>query len=154
MAGGIPTSFNIGAKITPQAAAANYTSGAATKGVKWATNYLNSKVNPFTAASAAANTWLANINAAGTASFQKGLAAVNQAQVAKLVSTQGPTLYAAGITNKGSPNYATAAVGLIPAIQGIAANLPPRGTASQNDARQAAMVAGLRAIKGQYKARS
>jgi hypothetical protein len=154
MAGGIPTSFNIGAKVSATTAAANYVSGASAKGIKWATNYLNSKVNPFQAASAAANTWLQNINTAGTAAFQKGLASVNQAQVAKLVSTQGPTLYSSGITNKGAPNYATAATGLIPAIQQIAANLPPRGTAAQNDARQAAMVNGLRAIKGQYKARS
>lgn len=154
MAGGIPTTFQIGAKVTPQTAAANYVTGAQSKGAKWATNYLQSKVNPFQAAAAAANTWLANLNAAGTPAFIAGLNAVNQAQVAKLVSTQGPTLYSSGITNKGAPNYATAAVGLIPAIQSIAANLPPRGTASQNDARQAAMVAGLRAIKGQYKARS
>lgn len=154
MAGGIPTSFQIGAKTSPATASANYVSGASTKGAKWATNYLQSKVNPFQAAAAAAQTWLNNINQAGTASFVSGLNAVNQAQVAKLVSTQGPTLYSQGITNKGAPNYAAAATGLIPAIQQIASNLPPRGSAAQNDARQAAMVAGLRAIKGQYKARS
>lgn len=154
MAGSIPTSFQIGAKTTAAAAAANYTSGAAGKGTKWATNYLQSKVNPFQAASAAANTWLANINSAGTASFQAGLAAVDQAQVARLVSTQGPQLYSQGITNKGTPNYAKAATGLIPAIQNAAANLPPRGTAAQNDARMSAMVNALRAMKGQYKARS
>lgn len=154
MAGGIPTTFQIGAKKTAAQAAANYTSGAAGKGAKWATGYLMSKVNPFQAAAAAAQTWLNNINTAGTASFVAGLNAVNQARVATLVSTQGPTLYSQGITNKGSPNYATAAVGLIPAIQSAAANLPPRGSAAQNDARMAAMVAALRAMKGQFKARS
>jgi hypothetical protein len=154
MAAAIPTTFQIGAKITPQAAAANYTSGASGKGTKWATNYLQSKVNPFQAAAAAANTWLTNINQAGTTAFVQGLNAVNQAQVAKLVSTQGPTLYSQGIVNKGSPNYATAATGLIPAIQAAAAALPPRGTAAQNDARMTQMVASLRAMKGQYKARS
>ena len=154
MAGGIPTSFQIGAKVSAATAAANYVQGASTKGAKWATNYLQAKVNPFQAAAAAAQTWLNNINQAGTASFVAGLNAVNQAQVAKLVSSQGPSLYSQGITNKGAPNYATAATGLIPAIQQIAANLPPRGSAAQNDARQAAMVAGLRQIKGQFKARS
>jgi len=153
MAAGIPSSFQIGAKTTPQAAAANYTSGASGKGAKWATNYLQPKVNPFQAASAAANTWLANINSAGTAAFQAGLAAVDQNQVAKLVSTQGPTLYSQGITNKGAPNYAKAASGLIPALQNAAANLPPRGTAAQNDQRMLAMVQAARAMKGQYKAR-
>jgi len=154
MAAAIPTSFQIGAKVTPQTAAANYQSGAQGKGAKWATNYLQSKVNPFQAAAAAAGTWLANINQAGTAAFTAGLNAVNQAQVAKLVSTQGPTLYAQGITNKGAPNYAAVAPGLIPAIQNVAANLPPRGTAAQNDARMNAMVAGLRMLKGQFRARA
>ena len=50
MAGGIPTSFNIGAKVSATTAAANYVAGASAKGTKWATNYLNSKVNPFQAA--------------------------------------------------------------------------------------------------------
>ena len=154
MAAGIPTSFQIGAKTSPQSAAANYTSGASGKGAKWATNYLQSKVNPFQAAAAAANTWLARINEVGTSGFVAGLQAVDTAQVAKLVSTQGPTLYSQGITNKGAPNYAKAASGLIPALQNAAANLPPRGTAAQNDQRMLAMVQAARAMKGQYKARS
>jgi hypothetical protein len=151
MAGGIPTSFQIGAKVTPQAAAANYTSGASGKGAKWATNYLQSKVNPFTAASDAAPTCVANFNAAGAAAIQAGLARVNQAAVAKLVSTQGPTLYTQGITNKGTPKYAIAAQGLIPALQNAAANLPPRGSLQQNIARSAAMITAAKAMKGLYK---
>jgi len=153
MAAGIPTTFQIGAKVTPQTAAANYASGASTKGAKWATNYLSSKVDPFNAASAAAGTWLAQLNAVGTAGFQAGLARVNRQQVAHLVSTAGPGLYSNGIQNKGAPRYAAAAAGLIPAIQQAAANLPPRGTAAQNDQRMTQMVAALRAMRGQYRSK-
>lgn len=154
MAGGIPTSFNIGAKVSPQTAAANYVTGASGKGAKWATNYLNSKVDPFAAAAAAANNWLAKINESGTAGFIRGLSAVNKTQVAKLVSTQGPTLYSQGIANKGAPNYAAAAAGLIPALQQAAANLPPRGSDAQNDQRMLAMVAASRSMKGQFRSRA
>ena len=153
MAGSIPTTFQIGAKVTPATAAANYSAAAATKGTKWATNYLQSKVDPFTAASDAASTWLANINSAGTAGFKEGLSRVNRANVAKLVSTNGPALYANGITNKGSVNYASASTSLIPAIQQAAANLPPRGTAAQNDQRMTQMVAALRAMRGLYRSK-
>jgi hypothetical protein len=153
MAGAIPTQFQIGAKVSPTVAAARYTTAAAAAGTKWATQYLMSKVDPFQAASDNAATWLANINSAGIAGFQAGLARVNKANVAKLVSTQGPTLYAQGITNKGSVNYATSAQGLIPALQQAAANLPPRGTAAQNDQRMIAMVNASRALKYQYRSK-
>jgi hypothetical protein len=153
MASGIPTQFQIGAKVTPATAAARYTAAAPAAGTKWATQYLMSKVDPFQAASDAAATWLANINQAGVAGYQAGLARVNKGNVAKLVSTQGPTLYAQGIQNKGSTNYTTAAAGLIPALQQAAANLPPRGTASQNDQRMLAMVAAARALKYQYRSK-
>ena len=152
MAGAIPTSFQIGAKVTANTAAANYTTGASGKGAKWATNYLQSKVNPFTAASDAADTCVANFNTAGATAIRAGLARVNQQQVATLVSTQGPTLYSAGITNKGTPKYKVAAQGLIPALQNAAANLPPRGTLAQNIARSAAMIQAAKAMKGLYKA--
>lgn len=153
MAGAIPTQFQIGAKVSPQTAAANYASSAATKGSKWATNYLSAKTDPFNAASAAAQTWLNNVNNAGVAGFQSGLARVNRQQIAALVSTSGPALYSQGITQKGAPRYAAAAAGLIPAIQQAAANLPPRGTAAQNDARMTAMVAELRKLRGQYRSK-
>lgn len=153
MAGGIPTTFQIGAPVSPAMAAANYKSAASGAGVKWATKYLMSKVDPFNAASAAAQTWLDKINQAGVAGFQAGLGRVNRARVATLVSTQGPTLYAAGINNKGAVNYATSAVGLIPALQQAAANLPPRGTDTQNDQRMLAMVAAARALKYTYRSK-
>lgn len=153
MAGGIPTSFQIGAAVTPQTAATNYVAGASSKGTKWATNYLQSKTDPFNAAAAAASEWLAAINQSGTAGFQAGLARVNRAQVAKLVSTQGPTLYASGITNKGAPNYASAAVGLIPALQQIANNLPPRGTLAQNLQRAVQMATQASALRGQFRSK-
>ncbi len=153
MAGGIPTQFQIGQPVSPAMAAANYKSAAASAGTKWATKYLMSKVDPFTAASNAAATWLANINQAGIAGFQAGLARVKRAQVAALVSTQGPTLYAAGINNKGAVNYASAAVGLIPALQQAAANLPPRGNDAANDQRMIQMVAAARAMKYTYRSK-
>ncbi|MGH7745789.1 MAG: hypothetical protein ACREQ5_13550 [Candidatus Dormibacteria bacterium] len=147
----MPTSFQIGAKVSPATAAANYKSGASAKGTKWATNYLMAKVDPFAAAAAAANTWLANLNAAGTAAFSAGLSRVDKGAVATLVSTQGPTLYAQGITNKGAPKYAKAAAGLIPALQQAAANLPARGSLEQNIARSNAMVRAAAAMRGQYR---
>lgn len=153
MAGGIPTAFQIGAKTTPAAAAANYTTGASSKGTKWATNYLHSKVDPFEAASAAAPTWLANINSVGTAGFQAGLARVNRAQVAQFVSQHGPATYSAGIANKGSPRYTAVAASLIPAIQQIAANLPPRGSDAENEQRMILMRRGMKAMRGQHRAR-
>lgn len=153
MAGGVPTTFQIGAKTTAQAAAQNYQSGASSKGAKWATNYLQSKVDPFQAASDAADVCVANFNAAGASAIRQGLSRVNKQQVAQLVSTQGPTLYSAGITNKGAPRYAAAAQNLIPAIQQAAANLPPRGTPSQNDQRMVAMVQQLRAMRGLYRSK-
>lgn len=153
MAAGIPTSFQIGAKVTPAQATANYTKNAGSAGTWWATKYLMSKTDPFAAASAAGSTWLANINAAGVAGFQAGLARVNKANVAKLVSTTGPTLYNQGIANKGSLNYATSAAGLIPALQQAAANLPPRGTAADNDQRMLAMVAAARNLKYTYRSK-
>jgi hypothetical protein len=134
-------------------AAANYKAAAANAGTKWATKYLMSKVDPFNAASAAAPTWLANINNAGVAGFQAGLARVNRARVATLVNTQGPTLYAQGINNKGAANYAASAVGLIPALQQAAANLPPRGSDAQNDQRSLAMIAAARAMKYTYRSK-
>ena len=153
MAGGIPTQFQIGQPVTPAMAAANYTKNAGAAGTWWATKYLMSKVDPFAAASAAAQTWLNNINAAGVAGFQAGLARVNKANVAKLVSTQGSTLYNQGIANKGSINYASSAQGLIPALQQAAANLPPRGSDAENDRRMLAMVAAARQLKYTYRSK-
>jgi len=149
---GMPTSFQIGAKTTAASAAANYVSGASGKGAKWATNYLQSKTDPFEAAAAAADTAVANFMAVGAAGIRLGLSRVNRARVAKLVSTQGPTLYSSGITNKGGPKYATAAVGLIPAIQAAAANLPPRGGDAENENRMIMMRRALKNMRGQYRA--
>ena len=153
MAGGIPSSFGIGTKVTPQQAAANYTAGASTKGPKWATNYLHSKTDPFEAAAAASTTWLAKLNSVGEAGFKAGLGRVNKQQVADLVSKQGPALYAAGIQNKGSIRYATAATGLIPALQQAAANLPARGSDAQNEQRAVLMIRAAKAMRNLYRSR-
>lgn len=154
MAGAIPTSFQIGTKVTAAAAAAKYVARASGAGTYWATGYLTAKVNPFAAAAAAAGYWLQRVNEAGTAQFTKGLNAVDQAAVARLVSTQGATLYNQGITNKGAPNYTKASAGLIPALQSAAASLPPRGTLQQNIARATAMMNAAAAMRGQYRSRS
>jgi hypothetical protein len=147
----IPTTFQIGAKVTPATAAANYVAGAAAKGTKWATNYLQAKTDPFDAASRAADTCVANFQAAGATAIRAGLARVNRQLVATLIATQGPTLYQQGITNKGAPKYANAAVGLIPALQQIAANLPPRGSLQQNIQRAAEMATKASALRGQFR---
>lgn len=154
MAGSIPTSFQIGTKVTAQAAAAKYGQRASGAGTYWATGYLTSKVNPFAAAAAAANYWLQRVNEAGTAAFSAGLNAVDQAAVARLVSTQGATLYNQGITNKGVPNYTKASSGLIPALQNAAAALPPRGSLDQNIQRSVAMQRAAAAMRGQFRARA
>src|SRR5216684_182807 len=151
MAAGIPTSFQIGAKVRPQTAAANYVQGASGKGTKWATNYLQAKVDPFDAAAAVADTTVANFVAAGASAIRAGLGRVNKAQVAKLIHDNGAQLYSQGVSQKGGPKYAVAATGLIPALQQAAANLPARGSLEQNIARSAAMIRAAKAMKGQHK---
>ncbi len=148
----IPTQFQIGTKVTAQDAAANYLTNASGKGTWWATRYLSAKVDPFAAAAAAANYWLQRINEAGTTAFTQGLNGVDKTAVAKLVSTNGPTLYSQGITSKGAPKYAKSAAGLIPALQAAAAALPPRGSLDQNIARSAAMQRAAAAMRGMYRA--
>lgn len=148
----VPSGFQIGAKVTPATAAANYTKNAGNAGTWWATKYLMSKTDPFAAASAASGRWLARLNEVGEAGFKKGLANVDKNAVGTMVSTKGAGLYNAGIANKGSAKYAKVADQLIPALQGIAANLPPRGTLEDNIARAAAMARGAAAIRGQYRA--
>jgi hypothetical protein len=148
----IPTSFQIGAKVTPDSAAARYATNASAAGTQWATKYLMSKVNPFDAANAAADRCVQNFVAAGAAAIRAGLGRVNQQAVATLVSTQGATLYNQGITNKGVPKYKIAAAGLIPALQQAAANLPPRGDINANLARANAMAIAAHNMRGQYRA--
>jgi len=150
----IPTTFQVGAKVTAASASARYTANASGAGTQWATKYLMPKVDPFQAAADAADTCVTNFNAVGAAGIRAGLGRVNKAAVATLVSTQGPALYNAGIVNKGSAKYASAAAGLIPALQQAAANLPPRGTFQQNLARATAMATAAKNMKGQYKAGS
>jgi len=150
---GVPNAFSIGTKVTAAQAAANYTAGASAKGTKWATNYLHSKRDPFEAAAAAAATWLANINTAGTAGFTAGLGRVNRQQIATWVSQHGSAQYSSGISNKGTPRYAAAATGLIPAIQQAAANLPPRGSDAENENRMVLMRRAMKAMRGMYRTR-
>lgn len=151
--GAIPQSFQIGAKVTAQSAADKYKARASTAGTEWATKYLMSKVDPFDAASAAADTCVANFNAAGAGAIRAGLARVNKANVAKLVSTQGPTLYNSGIQNKGATNFASAAQGLIPALQQAAANLPARGGDAANEQRMILMRRAAKALRGQFRSK-
>lgn len=153
MADTIPTTFQIGAKVSPATAASNYQQSATSKGTKWATRYLSSKVDPFEAASAAGPTWLANLNHVGVAGYQAGLARVNRQRVAQLVSTSGPQLYNQGIQLKGAANYAAAATNLIPAIHQAAANLPPRGSDAANEQRMIDMRRALKSMRGLYRAK-
>jgi hypothetical protein len=147
----VPTSFQIGTKVTAAEAAANYLANASGRGSWWAERYLKAKTDPFASAAGSADHWLAMVNQAGTVAFAAGLNRVDKAAVAKLVSTSGPSLYAAGITGKGAPKFAKAASGLIPALQQAAANLAPRGSLDQNIARSVAMQRAAAAMRGQHR---
>ena len=153
MAVTLPTSFTFGAKESPATAALKYQQKASAAGQYWALGYLTAKRDPFIAASDQANYWLAQLNAVGVAGFQKGLARVNKAQVAQMVATSGPQLYNTGIQQKGVPRYTASITNLLPAMQTAAANLPPRGSDTQNDQRALAMIAYLRSIRGQFRSR-
>lgn len=153
MAETIPTSFQIGAKTDPATAARRYKDSASGAGAKWAAEYLTSSRDPFDAAAAVADHTIARIIQVGAQGIRDGLARVNRARIAKLVSTQGASLYANGITNKGADAYASVAPQLLPAMQQLAANLRPRGTDSDNDQRAIDMIRGLRALRGQFRAK-
>jgi len=148
----IPTTFQVGQGVTPQAAADNYASGAGAKGTKWATKYLMPSVDPFEAASVAADRMIQRINEVGAAGVRAGLARVNRQEVATLVSTQGASLYQSGIANKGVPKYKRAAQTLIPAIQQVRANLPPKGDDAAQEQRMIQMRRGLKALRGLHRA--
>lgn len=148
----IPTSFQIGAKVSPQTAVDNYASGAAGKGTKWATGYLMPKRDPFVAAAEAADRMIQRINEVGAAGVRAGLARVVPGEVAVLVSTQGPSLYTNGITNKGVPKLKRIAPQLYPAIQQAAANLPPKGDDAAQEQRMILMRRAMKAMRGQFRA--
>jgi hypothetical protein len=144
--------FNPGARVTPQTATANWVSGSTAKAAKWVTNTLAPKRLFTDAAIANASEWLAKLNQVGTAGYVAGMtrAAGNLNQIATNIQTNGAALYSAGITNK---QYKTAAAfnGLIPAIQQIAANLPPRGNLQQNLARMQQQATQAAALRGQFR---
>lgn len=144
--------FNPGVKVTPQAATANWVSGSTAKAQKWVTNTLAPKVLFTTAAIANAPEWLAKIQQVGTAGYIAGMnrAANNLTQIATNIQQNGAALYSAGIQNK---QYKTAAAfaGLIPAIQGIAAALPPRGNLQQNLNRMTQQATQAAALRGQFR---
>jgi len=148
----VPSGFQIAQKVSPATAAANYKTNAGNAGTWWATKYLMSKTDPFTAAANASGRWLARINEVGETGFKAGLGRVDRNAVGAMVSSKGAGLYNAGIANKGAAKYAKVADQLIPALQSIAANLPPRGTLEDNIARAAAMARGAAALRGQYRA--
>lgn len=144
--------FNPGARVTPATATANWVSGSTAKAAKWVTNTLAPKRLFTDAAIANAPEWLAKINQVGTAGYIAGMnrAAGNLTQIANNIQTNGAALYSAGITNK-QYKTATAFNGLIPAIQQIAAGLPPRGNLQQNMARMTQQVTQAAALRGQFR---
>ena len=144
--------FQPGTPVTAAEATANWVSGSTAKAQKWVTNTLRPRVLFTTAAIANAGEWLARIQQVGTAGYIAGMNRANQNlnQIANNIQTNGAAAYSAGITNK-QYKYAAAAQGLIPAIQQIAANLPPRGTKQQNIARATAFMNQMAALAGQYR---
>lgn len=144
--------FNPGVKVTPATATANWVSGSTAKAQKWVTNTLAPKVLFTTAAIANAPEWLAKIQQVGTAGYIAGMtrAANNLTQIATNITNNGAASYTAGVTNK---QYKTAAAfaGLIPAIQQIAAGLPPRGNLQQNLSRMTQQATQTAALRGQFR---
>jgi hypothetical protein len=144
--------FNPGAKVTATAATANWVSGSTAKAQKWVTNTLAPKVLFTTAAIANAGEWLAKIQQVGTAGYIAGMTRANGnlTQIANNIQTNGAAAYSSGVTNK---QYKTAAAfnGLIPAIQQIAAGLPPRGNLQQNLTRMTQQATQTAALRGQFR---
>jgi hypothetical protein len=144
--------FNPGAKVSPAQATANWVSGSTAKAAKWVTNTLNPRRLFTDAAIANSAEWLAKLIQVGTAGYEAGMrrAAGNLTQIATNIQTNGAALYSQGITNK---QYKTAAAfaGLIPAIQQIAAGLPPRGNLQQNLARMTQQATQAAALRGQFR---
>lgn len=144
--------FNPGAKVTAATATANWVSGSTAKAQKWVTNTLAPKVLFTTAAINNASEWLAKIQQVGTAGYIAGMNRANQNlnQIAINIQNNGAASYTAGVTNK---QYKTAAAfaGLIPAIQQIAANLPPRGNLQQNLTRMTQQATQTAQLRGEYR---
>jgi hypothetical protein len=144
--------FSPGTPTTPSEAAANWVSGSTAKSQKWVTNTLSLRVIFTQAAIANAPQWLAQIQSVGTAGYIAGMNRANQhlTQIANNIQTNGAASYSQGITNK-QYKYAAAAQGLIPAIQQIVSNLPPRGTKQQNIQRATAFMTAMSQVSGQYR---
>lgn len=144
--------FNPGTPTTAAEASANWVSGSTAKAQKWVTNTLRPRVLFTTAAINNAPEWLARIQQVGTAGYIAGMnrANANLTQIANNIQTNGAASYSAGVTNK-QYKYSAAAQGLIPAIQQIVQNLPPRGTKQQNIQRATAFMTSMSQLSGQFR---
>jgi hypothetical protein len=144
--------FQPGTPTTATEATTNWVAGSTAKAQKYVTNTLRPKVLFTTAAIAQAPEWLAQINQVGTAGYIAGMnrANANLNQIATNIQNNGAASYSQGVTSK-QYKYAAAATGLIPAIQQIAANLPPRGTTQQNIQRSVQFATQMAALRGQYR---
>ena len=144
--------FQPGTPTTAAEASANWVTGSTAKAQKWVTNTLRPRVLFTTAAINNAPEWLARIQQVGTAGYIAGMnrANSNLTQIANNIQTNGAASYSAGITNK-QYKYSAAAQGLIPAIQQIVSNLPPRGTKQQNIQRATAFMTAMSQLSGQFR---
>lgn len=144
--------FNVGQNITPQTASQNWVAGSTSKSAKYVTNTLAPKQLFTTAAIAAAPLWLSQIQRAGTASYIAGMnrANTNINAIAANIQTNGAANYTQGVTTK-QYKYTAAITALLPAIQNIVANLPPRGTLSQNLQRSSQFATDMSKLRGQYR---
>lgn len=136
----------------PQAAAAKWqsrlsqaaTDGTIAAGIDAVT------VSPGVAASRAADVWVQNTTAA-KAAFQANSAKVQLGDWQAAAKGKGLDRISSGAT-AAQPKMAAVLTKLIPAINTIKGQLPPRGNFAQNMQRAQAMAAGLHQQKGSFKA--
>lgn len=126
---------------------------------KWSTNLGNAvqaytagvqavKTAPNQLAAAAADTWIANTQAAKS-KYQAKNAAVTLQMWQNDTVTKGPDRLASGAV-AALPKFQAFMTKFLPAVYGMVAQLPPRGTYTQNKARATAMMDSLHNAAGTF----
>ena len=103
---------------------------------------------PNALAAAAVATWLANVQAAQQRYVNNNMA-VTLAAWQQATTTKGPERLMSGATTA-LPKFQAFMQKYLPAVYGMVASLPPRGTYAQNKARASAMMDALHAAKGTF----
>lgn len=135
-------------KTTAAAAAANWGTGFAAAGTKYAAGVNAVTVAPGQLAAAQQNAYLANVQASAPIWAAK-VAAVTLQDWKTATTTVGAQRLATGAT-KGQPKVATFMAAFIPALTNVVNGLPARGTFDQNLARFTNYATALHALKGSF----